>query len=336
MNELKKILKEKPEHIENILYEFGFYEVTINYKEIRCAKDEISNATSIRIKLDDNLTSTDFSKSYSGDLISLIMVYKKVEFSSVLKTIKAELNINDYSFTKKREVFGGFYSKIKVKKDLINTLQTYDESILETYLNKYNLRFYKDGINFSTQKKFKIGLCQITDRITTPWYNFNGELIGIMGRYNGDFEIDGVAKWFPLITFPKSQVLYGYSQNYSSLICCECLYIGESEKFVLQLDSMGINSAVALGGHNIHDQQIKHIIQLQPKMAILCFDEGLDEEIIKLQLDKMKAYLRFTNIKVGYVIDRENIILEKDKKQSPTDLGKDKFLELVNNYIEWR
>lgn len=335
---LKEKLIENPQHIENILEKYGFCNIDVRSKEIRCGIEEDTNKNSIRIKLvnNENLYVTDFGRDINCDFFKFIIQSKHVNFRDVINTVKKELGIEHLSiFTKKKSIFGGFYDKIKIKKLSTIELKSYDDSIIIPYLNKFNKKFIEDGIMIETQRKFKIGLDVISQRITCPWWSFDCSLVGITGRYIGDYEEDENLKWFPVIPHPKSQTLYGYIENYQYLQGCEELFIGESEKFPMQLDSMEIYTGLALGGNSIHTPQIIHIINLNPKKIIFAYDEGLDEEIILKQIDKIKAMVKFFDIKIGYIIDRKNKILPKGSKMSPSDLGKEKFLELKNKFVEW-
>lgn len=336
MIELKKRLLNHPYKIETILYKYDFHNVNVGSREIRCAIDEDGNNTSIRIKLNENLTANDWARDIHGDLFSIIMKCKDVTLKDIIRTVKEELGITYIEFNKPKVIFGGFYDNIKLRNKNNYELKTYDEGIMGSYLNKYNTLFFKDNISFETQRKFKVGVCHQTSRITVPWHSVEGELIGIEGRYMGDYEKDETPKWFPIIAFAKSQVLYGYYENYRFLQGVDDIYIGESSKFTMQLDSMGINNSVALGGKAIHNQQIKQLSWLNPKRLIFCFDEGLDEELILKQVDKTKVLLKFFDIQVGYIIDRENNIMKAGTKCSPSDLGKENFSKLIENYIEWR
>lgn len=336
MIELKKRLRDNPHHIENILEEYDFHNIDVRSKEIRCGIDENTNNTSIRIKLNENLTANDFGRDIHGDLFSLIMKSKNVELKEIIQTVKEELGITYIEFQKTKKIFGGFYDKIKRRNTNTNELKKYDENIMKDYINKYNTLFLKDGISFSTQRKFNIGVDHLTCRITVPWYDYEGSLVGIEGRYMGNYKEDEVAKWFPIQKFPKSQVLFGYNTNYINLQESEDIYIGESSKFTMQLDSMKIYNSLALGGNSIHNQQIKQLSWLNPKRIIFCFDEGLDIELIHRQIEKTKILLKFTDIQIGFVNDKENIILEKGSKNSPSDTGLNNFRELVTNYVEWR
>ena len=49
LENIKEMILEKPEHIENILDVFEFCNITKNNREIRCARSEFGNKSSIRI-----------------------------------------------------------------------------------------------------------------------------------------------------------------------------------------------------------------------------------------------------------------------------------------------
>lgn len=335
MIELKKKLMNNPEKIESLLLEYDFHNVKIGTSEIRCAIEEDGNNTSIRIKLNEKLTSNDFARDFYGDLFSLIMNCKDVELREIISSVKELLGLNYIEFNKPKKIFGGFYDNFKTRNKGVTELKKYSEDIMGSYLNKYNTLFLKDKISFETQNKFKIGVDHSTSRITVPWYDNEGNLVGIEGRYMGDYDKDEVPKWFPIVAFAKSQVVFGYNINYQYLQGSENIFVGESSKFCMQLDSMGIHNSVALGGSAIHSQQIKQLSWLNPKRIILCLDEGLEEEYIVKQVDKVKVLLKFFDIKIGYVFDGENEMVRKGSKCSPADLGLDTFNELITNYVKW-
>jgi DNA primase len=263
------------------------------------------------------------------------MKSKNISFKDVFNVIKNELDITEYNYYKQPTIFGGFYDKIKKHHYDIYDLHIYPDEILNDYISRPNLLFLRDGISIETQIKFKLGIDVFTQRITCPWYDFAGNLVGVTGRYLGNYKDDDVAKWMPVIPHSKSLTLYGYTENYAYLQDSDEIYVGESEKFTMQLDSVNINTALSLGGNSIHTEQIKHLIWLNPKKIILCLDEGLDKEIIINQCKKIIEMSNFFDIKVGYIIDQKNQIMEKNSKCSPSDLGKAKFLELKNNYVKW-
>jgi hypothetical protein len=335
MIELKKMLLNNPDHIENLLEKYDFHNINVGSREIRCGIDEDSNITSIRIKLNEKLTSTYWTKDIHGDLFSLIVQCKNVELRDVIRSVKEELGITHFEFRRNKKIFGGFYDNIKTRRTNSFEIKTYPREIMKCYSPKYNTLFLKDGISLSTQKKYSLGICHSSSRATVPWFDYEGNLVGIEGRYLGDYEKDEIPKWFPVIPFSKSQFLFGYYNNYQYLQSCDDIYIGESSKFTMQLDTMGKFNGVALGGNSIHNQQIKQLSWLNPKRIIFCLDEGLDEEIVKRQVEKTRLLLKFFDIKIGYVVDKKNKILRKGGKQSPSDVGLNGFNDLVENYVEW-
>lgn len=332
LSELKTKLIDNPQHIKNILEEYGFCNIDVRSKEIRCGIEEDTNKNSIRIKLinNDNLYVTDFGRALNCDFFRFIIQSKHVDFKDVVNTTKKELGIEHLSiYTKKKSIFGGFYDKIKRKKTSTVELNYYNEDILIAYAYKFNMKFIMDGISIDTQRKFKIGFDILSQRITCPWWSFDCRLVGVTGRYNGNYEEDNTLKWFPVIPHPKSQTLYGYTENYQYLQGCEELYIGESEKFALQLDTMEIYTGLALGGNSISTTQIKHILLLQPKKIYLALDEGLDIKVTINNLNKIKSCLTMINkVELYYWDYKESKYIEQGSKNSITDKGKSIFKKI--------
>jgi len=333
MKEIKELLLSDPIHIENIFTTLGFYKVHKYKQEIMCCNSERGSGASIHIKLNDSISCKDYKYGTNGDIFSFLMKKRQLDLMDVLNIVKQELGVDSFTFSDKptNSVFGGAYRKIK-RNSPNNQDVILPESVLIPYAHKLNIRFLRDGISFDTQKKFEIGLDPFTQRITIPWRNVLGELIGVMGRYTGHEE--GIPRWLPVIPFPKLNALYGYSSNYKYLVDCDVLYIGESEKFVLALDSKDINTCLAIGRSEISSGQIKRIISLNPKEIIYCMDEGLPEEINIRNVKLTQQFLKYHNIKVRYVHDEENEILPKDSKSSPTDYSKEIFLRLATEKVK--
>jgi hypothetical protein len=58
--------------------------------------------------------------------------------------------------------------------------------------------------------------------------------------------------------------------------------------------------------------------------------------LVHRQVEKTKILLKFTDIQIGFVSDKDNVILEKGSKNSPSDVGLDGFKELISSHVEWR
>lgn len=311
----------------------------INYiaskNELRFSREEGTNPTSMRLSLE-SLKFVCFSTNEYGNIYTLVMKNKKLEFPQALNYVAKFLGLSKSELnTKIKYPFSGFYKGLmKEITEPENTMKTFDEDILNEYSNKYNLMFLNDGINFDTQKEFNIGYDIETDRITIPEYTLEGKLCGIMGRLN-DSKCDKQERWLPIIPCSRSLTLYGYHKNYAEIQKRSLVIIGESEKFVQQLHSMNCNIGLALCGCDISTVQAKYIKSLMTNRVILALDEGLEEEQIQMQAKKLIVNNKMFKNKVGYIYDRENELIPKGSKGSPSDFGKETFLELCKSYVVW-
>ena len=295
--------------------------------ELRFSREDGHNPTAMRLKLD-TLKFDGFSINAHGNLYSLVMKTKHLSFPKALKYIAETLGLEKSQFSQKiRYPFGGFYKGLMREiREPEYSMTTYDDSILNDYIGKYNLMFFKDGINFQTQQFFNVGFDIETLRITVPEYTLDGRLCGIMGRLN-DSRCPKDERWLPIIPCSRSLTLYGYHHNYETIQQKNIVVVGESEKFVQQLHSMGSYVGLATCGCDVSEIQAKHLKALMTSKIILAYDEGLEEDQIRTQAEKLILDNAMFRNKVGYVFDRDNLILPKGSKASPSDLGKGAFLK---------
>lgn len=331
---MKEYLKNNPEQIEKILSYYNYHSINITDKEIRCAKVGGDNPSGCRIKLNDNLSATDFTTSYNGDLFGLIATHTGLTYGEVLKTTQTMLGkkIEGNYQSEEKSLFDGFFDSLYVPYESEEEV-TYDESVLEEYNSGYKWfkRFADDGILPSSQVKFKIGFDEESNRITIPWRDFEGKLIGIMARLNLDEKTN--FKYIPLIPFPKHKFLYGLYQNKEYIKESREVYVFESEKSVMLGDSLGYKSFVALGGNSISKTQVEQLLKLNVNKIIIALDEGLDTEIIKKDIKTIKDCLFMRDCKIGFILDKNNKYLPKGSKASPIDLGKEVFLKLCDECL---
>ena len=327
---MKEYLKNNPEQIEKILSYYNYHSINITDKEIRCAKPNGDNPSGCRIKLNDNLSATDFTTSYNGDLFSLVATHTGLTYGEILKSVQTMLGGKiEGSYQPEEEVlFDGFFDSLYIPYELEEEEVTYDESILDRYNNgyKWNMRFLKDGILPSSQVKFKIGFDEDSNKITIPWFNERGELIGVISRIDSD-EMTNF-KYLPLIPFPKHKYLYGLYQNKEYIKESKEVYIFEAEKSVMLGDSLNYRNFTSLGGNSISTTQVEQILKLGVNKIILCLDEGLDTEVIKRDIKTIKSCCFMKEVKIGFILDRDNKFLPKGSKSSPIDLGGEIFEKL--------
>ena len=322
--------------VREILEELEFTQLTFDTckRTFRFAREEGRNPTSMVLNLD-TLSFICFSTNSKGNLYTLIMQRKNMNFPTALKWAAdfAGLDKEEYNIDIKLP-FGGFFQGLVRKiSEPEFSMNTYDESELNEYKGFYNTMFLKDGISFESQEKFNIGYDALSNRITIPIWSLDNKLIGIMGRYNGQCEHE--ERWLPIIPCSRSLTIYGFNENYQSIQEKGMAIIGESEKFVMQADSFGCHIALATSGCHISDTQAKHIKSMFLPKIILAYDEGLSEEDIIAEAEKLKMDNQIYKNQVGYIYDREHKYLPEGSKASPSDLGKEVFSKLVKECVVW-
>lgn len=330
--EIKEQLIDNPEHIVNLLELYGCEKVRIRNREIRCAREEGANPTAVVIRLmnNENLFVKDYEMNFSGDLINYFVKVKEISFRDVMAAIKNELHLDSiYNCKKKTALFGGIYSRVMRPSDE-PSITTYPEEILKQYGNTPNLMWLKDGINLATQRKWCVGYDTETQRATLPIRAATGEIIAVKGRAN--FELDEFTpKYLYTHQGSMSQTLFGYSENYNMLYENH-VFVLESEKSVLLLDSYGYNNAVALGSNSLSTTQAKLLLSLNPQSITFMLDKDLPFENTKRNVDLLRSFCTMRNINIRYWNWENNLSLPP--KSAPCDAGIDEWHYILANEIE--
>lgn len=327
--DIKKELINHPDKFKDVLEHFGYCNIVIRPKYISFGRDEKSSKKSIVINLENNeyLYTIDYARNIRKDIFSYIIEQRKVEFIDVLNEVRHALGITDYyDFFDNKGIFGGFYEKIR--KQRTNKVNTYDDSILDCYVNCGNTRFLADNISLLSQKFFNIKYDVESQGIVIPIRNQFGQLMGVKERFNYDVP-DGEMKYFYAVPCSMSQTLFGYSQNYEFLVD-NTIYIFEAEKSCMQCYSYGIRNCVSLGSGSISIQQVKMLLELNPKQIIFLHDVGYGLENIMRNIDMVKNYSRFTEVELGYW---SYFGRGYENKVSPSDLGKECLENILQNEI---
>lgn len=332
LEEVKKKLLENPEQIQHILEAFDFDKVKIRNNEIRCAFEYGMNPTAVVIRLrnNENLFVQDYERNVCYDLITYIVKEKDVKFKDVLNVIKQEAGITSlYNYKRKVGLFGGIYDNVKKNKDEID-VKIYPEDILDKYEKVPNVRWLKDGISLETQMKWNVGYDVESQRIIFPIRTHTGEIMAVKGRAN--FELSEYEpKYLYLQQGPMSQTLFGYSENYDSLYEGD-IFIVESEKSVLILDSWGYHNVVALGSNSLTPTQAKLLMSLNPKSITFMLDNSLPLKNTKRNVGVLKEFCNMREIDILYWNWYYNLDLAD--KAAPCDEGKEIFESILENEIE--
>lgn len=256
---------------------------------------------------------------------------KNVTFKDVMNIIKQETGIKSlYGFKRKVGPFGGIYNHITRSNNSIE-VQTYPEEILKKYGNVPNLRWLKDGISLETQRKWGVGYCVESQRITLPIRTATSELMGVKGRCNYDPDEYEAKYLYMTPSCPMSQTIFGLSENYDTLYEGNIL-IFESEKSVLKLDSWGYNNAVALGSNSLSTTQAKLLMSLNPKSITFMLDNNLPLENTKRNIDVLLEFCKMKTLDIRFWNWTYN--LDLDEKAAPCDCSKEEFIYILENEIE--
>lgn len=332
--EIKDRLRDNTEDIHRILEKLSCTNIKPLENEFRFGLDDDGSGTGNKLDIH-SLKWSSFSRDTYGDIITLVSDIKKIKIGSAIKWLANELNI-EVKCTEKVDTtppFGAFWKEFNTYKEIDDSAPlTYPMSRLNEYKSGASKLFIKDNISAVTQEEFGIGYDIITDRITIPWFDEQGNLVGIMGRMNKD--LNGVKtsyKYLPIIPFSKSKVLYGFYQNYRKIVAKECAIVAESEKSPMQGREYNIDNVVSLGGNSIKPRQAK-LLKSTFANIILALDEGISLEHCIKEAKKVKIENPFFSNEV-YIVDMDNPYVIKGSKVSLFDLSEDSIEKILKNHL---
>lgn len=225
--------------------------------------------------------------------------------------------------------------KYGIKKNRID-LKTYPSGILNVFIKKYPVEWLNDGISKESMDKYNIRYSISQNKIIIPHYNIDGQLVGIRGRALDEWEIENVGKYMPVeienvwYNHPLSLNLYGLNLSKDNIYKYKICFIGEGEKFCLQLDNFSIpNCSVAVCGSQLNKYHIDLLLRhCFPNEIIICFDkeekDNSDNYFNKLW-NLCSKYKNYTQI--SFIYDRNNLL---NLKNSPTDKGEEIFKKLLS------
>jgi DNA primase len=267
------------------------------------------------------------SKEGISDIISLVEFYKNENFYNSMKWVCDILEIDYYHDFDEDVPESIRLTKLIMEmqqgdssKDEEKPLNPIPEAILSYYKNYVNDFFYRDNITYEVQQEFEIGYDEATNRITIPIRDELSNLVGVKGRL---FEIDigeNENKYSYIEPCGRSKILYGLYKTYQFIKQEKLVYVGESEKSVLQMISMGHYNAVGIGGKKISKCQIDKLTRLCVDIVFL-FDKDVTQEELQSIADRF-----IDGVVIYAVIDTIGIL---DEKESPTD-NSEKFQQLID------
>ena len=244
-----------------------------------------------------------------------------------------DLDILD-SLSTKREVY---------REEKWKDFKVIPDKALMGFYNFHHESFLSDGVSSPVLNKFEVKFDILNNRVILPHRNSDGSLIAIRCR-NLDKELcDAGKKYLPIIldnqllSAPTSQYFYGLYQNQDNIRKAKKVILVESEKAVMQYETMFPNSniALALSSSNLSMFQIQTLKDLGVDEVIVALDKefhicGTNEEYIYFKKLKKSILNRINFCTVSLIWDRQGLI---DYKDSPLDKGKIVFTKLLKDRI---
>lgn len=233
---------------------------------------------------------------------------------------------------------------VKKNRREVPILSEISENILDTFYYAPHEDWLNDNISREALSRYEIGYYGLTNQIVIPHRDKDNRLVGIRGRYLDESDIERVGKYVPLqisgkfLSHQLGSNLYGINVTQNKIKSIRKAMLLESEKGCMQNYSYFREDsfAVATCGSNITITQQKLLLQyLKCEEVIVAFDReyqdahSFEAEIYYNKLVKKVAGL-VPYCKVCLLLDSENRL---PYKASPTDMGKETLLELLDEKI---
>lgn len=335
--ELKNYIIEN-DKTKEILESIGCFKIKTYSKEYRCGSPKHNNSTSISVRKKDlKIKIYGKDNKITGDLITLVMDVKDLNFPQSIKEIHTILGLKYDGFSIKKndeptvDILRVFKKVLKKSKDYSKEeLKILNEDISNEYIKIPYIEWVREGILPKTQEIFGIGYSSKSNRIVIPHRYWSGEAndyVGVIGRtLVKNYDMFDIPKYFPLHAFPKSMNIYGLQENYEGIQKAGKVRVYESEKSPMKRHSKLDYTGVALGGHELSDEQAKILISLNVEIEIL-LDKDISEEFVWSICEK------FYGIRpIFYVYDTLGLL---ENKESPADKHEKIFQALIKRRIEY-
>lgn len=267
----------------------------------------------------------------SGNIFTLVMDVRSCSFPESLRFIVKTLGIQNTT-SHITLPFGGFYRNLRSYDGLYVPQSTYYDPQILPPANRLSQRYFDDGVDFQTQQRFGIRLSLERDEIWIPQKDTAGNLVGVKSRSNRD-DCPPDRRFYAPYPYAKTNVLYGYCENYHSIVSAGTVVIFEAEKSVCQAYSFGMNKAIAIEGHSISQRQARLIKGLGAKNIIVAFDSDICGEEAEFESKKLLLKnMPFKN-RVFFINDSKEQYIRKADKVSPSDLGRPIFEKLAKECL---
>lgn len=215
----------------------------------------------------------------------------------------------------------------------------YNKDILRKFNFDYMglMPWIQEGMTVEVLQKFNIKYDALNEAIVIPNFNYQGDLIGIRGRFFKEKDV-AKGKYRPMFingilhNHPTSKTFYGIYENKAAIERKHMAIIFEGEKSVLLYGSIyGCDNNIALAtlGQNISKEHIQLMLKMGVRNVIIAYDADYDdyESRKKVELnyiEKAKQLSPYFNVSI--LIDYDSLL---PYKSSPIDGGKEIFERLL-------
>ena len=323
--QLKEYIIEDSERIEQILSSLGFHKIQDKGDYITCAIPNHNNPTGLSV-LKENLYCNAFSThmDFKGGIFDLVAYMNRYDsFGDTMRWCHKILGLK-YEYNGKKEEpkedsILNFFKKYstgrhKENKKEVELKKYTDEEVFNMYTQCPYANWIKEGISARIQEEFGVGYHFDSRRIVIPHrYWKDGSICGLIGRTicsDEEIEYFDIAKYFPLIPYPKSKNLYGLWENMEYIKQAKEVIVFEAEKSVLKMASKGIRNTCCVCCHDLSEEQVKILIGLNVNI-VLAYDSDIPLEFMESECKKFKGLRN-----VSIVINQYDILKDKE---SPAD-----------------
>ena len=274
------------------------YTVNVDESSIRMDSIGSDNFNGLSLSLN-SMVYYDFKSTEKGNVLDLLSILTNLNKYMVMFEIKSLVDKSNYELSK---IDSNEFIEYE-KKELLE----YPKGLLNLYPCTISELFLNDNINEATQLIFDIKYDKESDRVLIPVI-FKNNLVGMIGRYNNSEVPKNIPKYYPILTYPKSEVLFGYDLCESDIKRTKTVILVESEKSVMKSIQIGLFNILAVGGSNISKSQIKLLEELKVKRVFISFDSDKEKEIL---LTQIKEWFKSTEIDIYFTDNNTKHIMEK-------------------------
>lgn len=335
VRELKNYIYEN-RYVEQILESIGCHHIKYHASNAywSCANANGDNNGAIVLYNNEYLMCLNYTRQMikgnrKTDIVDLVCYTKDLTFPEGLKFICESIGMSYYHDFE--EDIPESFKILKMIDDMNSNsleekerpLKPISERILSYYKEYVNDLFYEDNIDYATQRDFEIGFDEESNRYTIPIRSEIGDLVGVKGRYFDRKVPERENKYIYLEPCAKSKVIYGLYKTIEYIKARGRIYVGESEKFTLQLWSYSYRNSGGTGGKELSQYQIDMLVRLGVDI-VLCFDKDVTKQEYEEIADRFPD-----GVPLFYMFDEDNIL---EEHESPSD-NPTKWQRLVKNNI---